>query len=158
MTQYKGIVTATLKHKNKIVARKVCHNGAKAALQIAFAKMLANYSTTEYLPYYMSGSYVDGESAIQTLGKVKLTGRNYQYKNGRYSTVCNAFFPVDTTDNVLNGLSLTLLAQDRGDEEVELASVKFPKEDIDSYDIQSGLQLNIRWEMYLAIDEVINNG
>lgn len=158
MTQYKGIVTATLKHKNKIVARKVCHNGAKVALQIAFAKMLANYSTTEYLPYYMSGSYVvivDDEPETKTLGKVKLTGRNYQYKNGRYATVCNAFFPVDTNDNVLNGLSLTLLTQDG---ETELASVEFPQEDIDSYDIQSGLQLNIRWEMYLAIDEVINNG
>lgn len=153
MTQYKGIVTATIKQNNRIVAQKVCHNGAKQALQIAFAKMLSNYSTKEYLPYYMSGSYGDGGSG--TLAKVQITGRNYQFANGRYSTVCNAFFPIDSGDNVLNNLSLTLTAQD---EHVQLATVSFPQDDVESYDIQSGLQLNIKWEMYLAIDEVENNG
>ena len=152
MTQYKGIVTATIKQNNRIVAQRVCHNGAKKALQIAFAKMLSNYSTKEYLPYYMSGSYGDGGSG--KLAKVKITGRNYQFTNGRYSTVCNAFFPIDSGANVLNNLSLTLTTE--GD--ATLATVSFPQDDVESYDIQSGLQLNIKWEMYLAIDEGENNG
>ena len=152
--KYQGIVKLKIKNNYHTVFETTNHNGGTEILQIAFANMLTGYDNKAYLPYAMSASDNNGI----TFSKTKITGLNKQQvqlqidgqqKNVWCATV-NAVFPLqrDMQVETVAGYTYHLWTENEG----ELATVDFDTSSITSpIQFEEGLQVNIVWQLYLAI-------
>ena len=150
---YRGVVSMTVKKGHTRLFERTWHNGALEGLQEAFAKMLTNYSISGYFPKYIIGVAPDDSS---TTPKINVTGLRLSKLSKNDTTPCaefNALIPCEN-DVAINMLAYTYTLYSSQD--VRLAQFKidtsdFTQEQIEALNV-TGLQINIRWKMYLAQD------
>lgn len=149
---YKGIVHISVLDKNRTVFKITHHNGALAGLQEAFAKMLVGYKTDDYRPRYIIGTSQDGTSSTQ---KIKITGLRLSNISSTDTSKCaqfNALIPCDiATAAEMLTYKYTLYSKTN---DIALAKFEIDTTDIDMSALdKKGLQINIRWKMFLVKDE-----
>lgn len=143
--KYKGIVTFNICDGGGVVYSITMHNDGTENLQLAFANMLAGYDTKKYRPNKIRCS----------LGDFDLTGLNRrQGESPKYYAECEAIIPIDSIDkrfsdtySVLSeGGSLAQFVPTISDEIREQL-----EEQAEIGSIDEGMQINIKWKMYLQI-------
>ena len=146
---YKGIVYITVLNNHRRVFEKIQHNGALEGLQEAFAKMLTGYTITELFP-----SYIIGNSASGITPKINITGLKLSRTTDNIRCAeFNALIPCDDA-TAITMLGYTYTLYSKGSQ--RLAKFQIDTSDLSNEQIATldkvGLQINIRWQMYLQGD------
>ena len=158
---YEGQYLFSSPGRIELVGNHTDHNGGTYNLQLAFANMLSGYDTNQFTPTKVSGGF----------GTYPLTGLNRRTNatvgedNIKYYVECEAIIPLDGGDeqalrNMLQGYTYTIQGERPDGTAVPLATFRsnMSNEDVENIIAQGnakydGLQLNVRWKMYLEVDE-----
>lgn len=151
---YKGEVQLIFGNKYGSIYTYTHHNGGQKDLQLAFANMLSGYGTTQFIPKYITGAF--GVAQITGLNR-RSTPTTINGENVYYYVECEAIVPIDgSIANMLDASYQYRLCGQSYDIELATFSPEMDPDDLahvlSTVGTQvDGIQLNIKWKMYLSL-------